>query len=48
MILFRVPVRSKGNKSVDCRSKDCHVDVDFAQSLVVDWRQTCKKGVEST
>ena len=36
------------NKSLDCRFKDCHVDVDFAQILGVDCRQTCKKGVEST
>ena len=35
------------NKSVDCSLTDFYVDVDFAQILYVDFRQTCKNCVES-
>ena len=36
------------NKSVDCRFKDLYVDIDFAQIIGVDCRQTCKIVVEFT
>ena len=36
------------SKSVNCRFKDLYVDVDFAQFLSVDCRQTYKIVVEST